>query len=94
MNIIIQQFGEKIITELEKVLNGVFLEGKGDISEVIETLDKVFSEYGCKIVKHILEESDGMIREAAGRKKNWVIKQRDMEKGFITEFGEVKYKRT
>jgi len=94
MNIIIQQFGEKIITELEKVLDGVFSEGKGDISEVIETLDKVFSEYGCKIVKHILEESDGMIREAAGRKKNWVIKQRDMEKGFITEFGEVRYKRT
>lgn len=94
MDTIIQHFEEKIITELEKVLDKMFLEGKGDISKVIETLDNVFSEYGCKIVKHILEESDDIIREAAERKKNWVIKQRDMEKGFITEFGEVRYKRT
>ncbi|MFW6135169.1 MAG: ISLre2 family transposase [Elusimicrobiota bacterium] len=94
MDTIIQHFGEKITTELKKVLDEIFLSGNGDISEVVETLNNVFSAYGCKIIKHILEESDEIIREAAGRKKNWVIKQRDMEKGLITEFGEVSYKRT
>ncbi len=94
MNTIIQHFGEKIITELEKVLDEMFIERNGDISEVIETLDNIFSEYGCKIIKHILEESDDIIRDSVERKKSWLIKQREMDKTFITKFGEVKYNRT
>ncbi len=94
MNTIIQHFGEKVISELEKVLDEIFIAQEGNIGEVIETLDDVFCEYGCKIIKHILEESDDIIRVSEQRKKNWLIKQRNMEKTFITKFGEVKYKRT
>ncbi len=94
MNTIIQHFGEKIMSELEKVLEEIILRGNGDISEVVATLDDIFSEYGCKIIKYILEESDQIIRESSERKSKWNIQQREMKKTFITEFGEIKYYRT
>ena len=91
MDIIIQQFYEKVTSELEKQVEKIFIEGDGDITEVINTVQDNLDELGCNIIKEFLEECDQKIKESTERKKHWVVQQKDMEKTLITVFGEVKY---
>ncbi|MCF8008304.1 MAG: ISLre2 family transposase [Halanaerobiales bacterium] len=93
MDIIIQQFYEKVTSELERHVEKIFIEGDGDITEVINTVKENLDELGCNIIKEFLEECDQKIKKSTERKKNWVVQQKDMKKTLITIFGEVKYLR-
>jgi len=91
MNNIIQHFHEKITSELEKEIENIFLNGKGDITEIISLVKDNLDELGCKILKEVLEDLDKMIKESGERKKNWVVQQSEMKKTLITIFGEFQY---
>ena len=91
MDTIIQHFYEKITSELEKKVKNIFTEGKGDISQVIKTVEDNLDELGCEIIKDFLEKCDYEIKHSKERKKYWVVQQKDMKKTLITTFGEVKY---
>jgi len=69
MNNIIQHFHEKITSELEKEIENIFLNGKGDITEIISLVKDNLDELGCKILKEVLEDLDKMIKESGERKK-------------------------
>ena len=60
MNTIIQQFQEKIILDIKKEIENIFLEGISDISHLIITIDDNLKELGRELVKYVLEESDNM----------------------------------
>ncbi|MBM7625153.1 ISLre2 family transposase, partial [Sporohalobacter salinus] len=94
MNTIIQHFTEKVTSEIEKELEKILLGKDSNLSQLINLVDGNLKELGRNIIKYVLEESDQIIRESSARKKSWVIQSRDMEKTLLTEFGEVKYKRT
>jgi hypothetical protein len=94
MDTIIQQFSEKIMSEVKKELDKIFLEGESDISQLINLVDMNLKDLGSNIIKYIIEESDRIIKESKGRKRNWVVQSKDAENTLLTEFGEVKYKRT
>jgi len=91
MDTIIQHFYEKITSELEKEVENIFIEGKVDITQVINTVKDNLDELGCSIVKEFLERCDTKIKESKERKKHWVVQQKGMKKTLITVFGEVKY---
>ena len=91
MDTIIQHFYEKITSELEKKVKNIFLEGKGDISQVINTVEDNLDELGCEIIKDFIEKCDYEIKHSKERKKHWVVQQKEMKKTLITTFGEVKY---
>lgn len=93
MNTIIQQFQEKIMVDVKKEIEKIFLEGKGDISQLIYTVDDNLKELGREIITYVLEESDKMIKNSPERVKSWLVHSK-AKKTLITEFGEVKYERT
>ena len=93
MDTIIQHFYEKITSELEKEVKNIFINGNGDISQVINNLEDSLNELGCNIIKDFIEKCDLEIKQSKERKKQWVVQQRDMKKTLITTFGEVKYSR-
>jgi hypothetical protein len=93
MNTIIQQFQEKIILDIKKEIENIFLEGISDISHLIITIDDNLKELGRELVKYVLEESDKMIKALPERKKSWVVHGNE-KKTLITEFGAVEYERT
>src|SRR6056297_319574 len=91
MNNIIQHFHEKITSELGKEIENIFLNSKGDITNIINLVKENLDELGCKILKSVLEDLDKMIKESAERKKKWVVQEKEMKKTLITVFGEVQY---
>lgn len=93
MDTIIQHFHEKITSELEKEVKNIFVEGKGDISQVINNVENHLNDLGCNIIKDFIEKCDHEIKESKERKKQWIVQQKDMKKTLITIFGEVKYSR-
>ena len=93
MDTIIQHFYEKITSELEKEVENIFMQGNGDITQVINTVKDNLDELGCNIIKEFLEKCDYEIKHSKERKKQWVVQQKNMEKTLITTFGEVKYSR-
>lgn len=94
METIIQHFAEKVTSDVEKELEKIFVENNSDISQLIEVVDGNLNKLGAQIIKYILEQSDKIIKESPERLKQWVVQSKDMGKTLITEFGEVKYKRT
>jgi len=91
MNNIIQHFHEKITSELGKEIEDIFLNSKGDITNIINLVKENLDELGCKILKSVLEDLDKMIKESAERKKKWVVQEKEMKKTLVTIFGEVQY---
>lgn len=69
MDNIIQQFKEKIILGIKEELDKIFIERKGDISQLIDLVDKKLKELGRDIIRYILEGSDRVIKGSSERKK-------------------------
>lgn len=46
------------------------------------------------MVGRALEIVDDVVRDSKNRKKEYYIQRRDDEKTFLTEFGEINYRRT
>lgn len=94
MDNIIQDFAENFIRHIEKYVDNLFEGEKTDISELIEIMQQDMDKLGREALAHVLEKMDQEIMESKERKKSWNIQARDMDKTLITQFGEVKYKRT
>ena len=94
MDNIIKDFEENFIRHIEKYVEDLFEGDETDISGLIKTMQQDMDKFGREALAHVLENMDQEIMESKERKKSWNIQARDMDKTFITQFGEVKYQRT
>lgn len=51
-----EQFQENIMLDIKKEIEKIFLEGKGDISQLICPVDDNLKELGREIITYVLEE--------------------------------------
>ena len=93
MNTIIQEIVEKITKDYKKCVENM-LEGKSDVSEMIQELRKTLDNVGSKLVGEAIEILDEVLRESKVRKRDYHIQRRNDSKTLITQFGEVRYERT
>ena len=93
MNTIIHEITRKITEETKKNLENV-LYGSDKVSEYIENTQCMLNEIGVKLVKNLFDICEESILLSKERKKEWHIERRNMEKTYITIFGDVRYERT
>lgn len=93
MNTIIHEITRKITKETKKNLENV-LYGTDKVSEYIENTQCMLNEIGVKLVKNLFDICEESILLSKERKKEWHIERKNMEKTYITIFGDVRYERT
>lgn len=93
MELIINDFMENVIQEIEKLAKGL-LEQDIDLGTFTNSIKEKTDKLGRDIVKETLETMDETLVKSSKRKKNWYVERKGDEKKIITVLGEVIYKRT
>ncbi len=91
---IIQQIAAKAV---EEIFESVKVTGLSDIGKTIKALTPVVSRTVLNILTAFLEEMDEALvsgTKALRRKDGITVKERDVPRTWLTELGELKYKRT
>ena len=91
---IIQQIAAKMI---EQVFEKIRLEGLSDIGKTIKALQPIVSDTILKIIRACIEAMDNALvddAKAQRRKDGITVKERNVERTFQTDLGDLKYNRT
>lgn len=90
----IQQFMDKGIQNIEKIVKSFMEDEKMDIGELVLELNKPLQELQRSIIKETIEEIDEVYRNASYRKERYVIERSKDTNTFMSTCGEITYNRT
>lgn len=90
----IQQFMDKGIKNIEKVVKSFMSNEKMDIGELVLELNKPLQELQRDIIKETIEEIDEVYRTSGYRKDRYVIERSNDENSFTSTCGLITYNRT